>query len=155
MLLIGCSSSKPQLTIPEGSATVREDSATVREDFDPNTLEDDDFLLQPPVQDEVVPPTEAPSEATRQVAGFRVQVAVVSGRAQAEALRDQIQREARALAYIQRDPATQLYQIQAGNCHAPKQAEKLGDAIRALGFHDAYVVRTRIHDKSANSRIAE
>ena len=116
----------------------------VREDFDPNTLEDDDFLLQPPAQDEGVSPG-----ATRQVAGFRVQVAVVSNRGQAEALRDQIQRDARALTYIQRDPDTQLYNIQAGNCHAPEQAEKLCHAIRALGFLEAYVVRTRIHAKSA------
>lgn len=134
VLSLGCSNSKPQRTVPA-------DSAAVREDFDPNALEDD-FLLQPPAEDEVG----GPPETTRQVAGFRVRVAMVSDRGQAEALRDQIQRDARASTYIQRDPDTHLYKIQVGNCHAPEQAEKLRDAIRALGFPDAYVVRTRVVD---------
>lgn len=134
VLSLGCSSSKPQRAIPA-------DSAAVREDFDPNALEDD-FLLQPPAEGEVDPPP----EATRRVAGFRVRVAMMSDRGRAEALRDQIQRDARVSTYIQRDPDTHLYKIQVGNCRAPEQAEKLRDAIRALGFRDAYVVRTRVVD---------
>ena len=142
VFLIGCVSQQPQLVPPadlpmaDSSAA---DSLVTREEFDPQTLMDDDPVLQTPVRAEAIPPAEV-----SQIEGFRVQVAALRDHNQAEALREQIQREAQVLTYIHLDEDIQLYKIQAGNSHTPESAETLRDAIRALGFPDAYVVRTQI-----------
>ncbi len=148
-LMIGCVASQPQLTPPADLSSPNSsfaDSSSVREEFDPQTLMDDDVVLQTPARAEAIPPTEVSPEAMRQIEGFRVQVAALRDRNRAEALREQIQRDAQVLAYIHLDEDIQLYKIQVGNNHTPESAETLRDAIRALGFPEAYVVRTLIAD---------
>ena len=143
-LMIGCTASQPQLAPPADSPmpdSSSADSSAVREEFDPQTLMDDDVVLQTPARAEAMPPAEA-----SQIEGFRVQVAALRDRNRAEALREQIQRDAQVLTYIHLDEDIQLYKIQAGNSRTPESAETLRDAIRALGFPDAYVVRTQIAD---------
>lgn len=140
--LVGCVAQQPQLAPPVDSPMADSsvaDSSAAREEFDPQTLMDDDVVLQAPARTETISPVEA-----SQIEGFRVQVAALRDRDRAEALREQIQRDAQVLTYIHFDPDIQLYKIQAGNNQTPESAEILRDAIRTLGFPDAYVIRTQI-----------
>ena len=137
VFLIGCVAQQPQLAPPADSP--KADSPAVREEFDPQTLMDDDPVLQTPARAEAIPPAEV-----SQIEGFRVQVAALRDYNRAESLREQIQRDAQVLTYIHLDEDIQLYKVQAGNSRTPESAKTLRDAIRALGFPDAYVVRTQI-----------
>ena len=137
VFLIGCVAQQTQLAPPADSP--KADSPAAREEFDPQTLMDDDPVLQTPAHTEAIPPAEV-----SQIEGFRVQVAALRDHNRAEALREQIQRDAQVLTYIHLDEEIQLYKIQAGNSRTPESAKTLRDAIRALGFLDAYVVRTQI-----------
>ena len=142
VFLTGCVAQQTQLVPPADSPMADSsavDSSAAREEFDPQTLMDDDLVLQTPARAETMSPAEV-----SQIEGFRVQVAALRDHNQAEALREQIQRDAQVLTYIHFDEDIQLYKIQAGNSHTPESAETLRDAIRALGFPDAYVVRTQI-----------
>ncbi|MCY3868645.1 MAG: SPOR domain-containing protein [Gemmatimonadetes bacterium] len=142
VFLIGCVAPQTQLVPPVDSPMADSsptDSSAAREEFDPQTLMDDDTVLQTPVRAEAMPPAEV-----SQIGGFRVQVAALRDHSRAEALREQIQRDAQVLTYIHFDEDIQLYKIRAGNSHTPESAETLRDTIRALGFPDAYVVRTQI-----------
>ena len=141
LLFIGCAGSQSQIAVPPMGG-----SSAVREEFDPYTLNDDDFLLQPSARAEIAPPRATPFSvpATRRIEGFRVQVAAVLDRTRAESLRERIQREVQALTYIYYDEDTHLYKIQAGNSRTPEQAERLRDDIKAQGFPEVYVVRTQI-----------
>ena len=143
VFLIGCAGSQSQISTPVRGGG---GSSAVREEFDPYTLNDDEFLLQPTARAEVASPTPMviPTETTRQIEGFRVQVAAVLDRTRAEALRKQIQRDAQALTYIYYDEDTHLYKIQAGNSRSPEQAAQLRNTVKAQGFPEAYVVRTQI-----------
>ena len=148
---IGCVAPQTQLT-PLADSSVADssaaDSLAAREEFDPQTLMDDDPVLQTPARAEAIPPEEVP-----QIEGFRVQVAALRDHDRAKALREQIQREAQVLTYIHLDEDIQLYKIQAGNSRTPESAKTLRDAIRALGFPDAYVVRTQIANVQPESDI--
>ena len=137
VFLIGCVAQQPQLAPPADSP--KADSPAAREEFDPQTLMDDDPVLQTPARAEAIPPAEI-----SQIEGFRVQVAALRDYNRAESLREQIQRDAQVLTYIHLDEDIQLYKVQAGNSRTPESAKTLRDAIRALGFPDAYVVRTQI-----------
>ena len=137
VFLIGCVAQQPQLAPPADSP--KADSPAAREEFDPQTLMDDDPVLQTPARAEAIPPAEV-----SQIEGFRVQVAALRDYNRAESLREQIQRDAQVLTYIHLDEDIQLYKVQAGNSRTPESAKTLRDAIRALGFPDAYVVRTQI-----------
>lgn len=142
VFLIGCVAPQTQIAPPADSPMADSsaaDSLAAREEFDPQTLMDDDPVLQIPVRAEAIPLAEV-----SQIEGFRVQVAALRDHNRAEALREKIQREAQVLTYIHLDEDIQLYKIQAGNSRTPESAKTLRDAIRALGFPDAYVVRTQI-----------
>ncbi len=149
VFLIGCVAQQTQLAPPADSPMADSsavDSSAAREEFDPQTLMDDDLVLQTPERAEAMPPAKV-----SQIEGFRVQVAALRDHNRAEALREQIQREAQVLTYIHLDEDIQLYKIQAGNSRTPESAKILRDAIRALGFPDAYVVRTQIVNVQSES----
>lgn len=140
--LIGCVAQQPQFDPPADLPVADSspaDSSAAREEFDPQTLMDDDPVLQAPARTEAISPVEV-----SQIEGFRVQVAALRDRDRAEVLREQIQRDAQVLTYTHFDQDIQLYKIQAGNSRTPESAKTLRDAIRALGFPEAYVVRTQI-----------
>jgi cell division septation protein DedD len=146
LLLWSCGSSQSGLALPQTG------SATIREEFDPYTLNDDDFLLQPPTRTQTISTPTAqtpvalpdPISTSKRVSGYRVQIAAVLDRTRAEALQQNIQRQLQTLTYVYYDEDTHLYKIQAGNTSTPAQAEKLRDDIRTQGFPEAYVVRTQI-----------
>jgi len=146
VILWGCGSSQSGLSLPQTGST------TIREEFDPYTLNDDDFLLQPQTRTQTITAPTAqtpvslpdPISTSKRVSGYRVQIAAVLDRTRAEALQQNIQRQLQTLTYVYYDEDTHLYKIQAGNTSTPAQAEKLRDDIRTQGFPEAYVVRTQI-----------
>lgn len=145
ILTIGCGSSQTGLALPQAGSTA------IREEFDPYTLNDDDFLLQPSGTQskttslsESPTPMPEPTTLSKKTSGYRVQIAAVLDRARAEALQQSIQRQLQTLTYVYYDEDTHLYKIQAGNNTTPAEAEKLRDDIRTQGYPEAYVVRTQI-----------
>lgn len=155
VILWGCGSSQSGLTLPQTGPT------SIREEFDPYTLNDDDFLLQPPTRTQNAPiPTAKttisvpdPVSTSKRISGYRVQIAAVLDRTRAEALQQNIQRQLQTLTYVYYDEDTHLYKIQAGNTSTPAQAEKLRDDIRTQGFPEAYVVRTQIEMTDTQPKI--
>jgi cell division septation protein DedD len=145
-ITLGCGSSQSGLALPTSGAS------NVREEFDPYTLNDDDFLLQPTsstqsVSEQISLPNIArpqPTSISKRTSGYRVQIAAVLDRARAEMLQQSIQRKLQALTYVYYDDDTHLYKIQAGNNSTPAEAKQLRDDIRAQGYPEAYVIRTQI-----------
>ncbi|MBT3604580.1 MAG: SPOR domain-containing protein [Candidatus Latescibacteria bacterium] len=147
-VIFGCGSTQSGLELPTSGPS------TIREEFDPYTLNDDDFLLQPTSRARtqitsnpttpIITAQPAPTSLSKQTSGYRVQIAAVLDRSRAEALQKSIQRQLQALTYVYYDEDTHLYKIQAGNHSTPAESEKLRDQIRAQGYPEAYVVRTQI-----------
>lgn len=142
LLGMGCAGSAQQRVLTG--------SGTAREEFDPYTLNDDDFLLQPvalpaaPVPSPTAPSALSVQTPSRQLDGYRIQVSAVIDRGRADLLQQRIQRELQTPTYVIFDEDTHLYKVQAGDCRTPAEAEQLRDAIKARGFQEAYVVRTLI-----------
>lgn len=121
-------------------------SVVVNEDFDPQRLDDDDFLLKPPAGAETtrVDQTDAPVPSFVNVDGFRVQIAVVSSPDRATTVKDEAAAILGAPVHIYRDPDTGLYKIQAGNGRAAAEVEALRRRAKSQGYPEAFIVRTRI-----------
>ena len=136
--------------------------ATVREDFDPQSLQDDDFLLSPtddkpgeaalrtPVTSvplsasspKALPsPAQRASDLPEQAAGgpvYRVQVAAVATPERATQVQQEVARALGVPAYIQHDAL--FYKIQAGDLRARPEAERLLVQAQSGGYPGAFVV---------------
>ena len=149
LLAAGCAASSPQVDVPLASAA--------REEFDPQTLNDDDFLIQPPPRSAVRPGADASpapglSGPSKEIDGYRVQVAAVLDRTRAEALRAQAEGKLQVLAYIHYDEDTRLYKIQVGNCETSEDAERLREKVKANAYREAFILRTTIEVTAAPFR---
>ena len=145
LLALGCAGSAPQ--------TVRASATGAREEFDPQTLNDDDFFIQPPPSSTITPGRTTPAVPktgqSKQIDGYRVQVAAVLDRTRAEALRSQARERIQELVYVHHDQDTGLYKIHVGNCRTPGHADRLRTEVKARGYREAFIVRTRIEVASA------
>ncbi|MBI2952025.1 SPOR domain-containing protein [bacterium] len=131
----------------------------MREDFDPQSLNDDDFLLQP--IDEPAgalrsrPARTQPPEAQRRgvqtgrapvltpaqgASGpvYRVQVAAVVTAGRAEEVRGEVERAVGVPVYVQHDPP--LYKIQAGDFRTKTEAEHFLGKAQGKGYAGAFLV---------------
>ena len=125
-------------------------SNVVKEEFDPQTLNDDDFLLQPtdglPLQ--VVPST--PSQTARKSAtreatrGYRIQIAAIIDRVRAEGLRSRAEIQLKERVYVAYDDRTRLYKLHVGNCRTAAEAETLRKQTKVKAYPEAFIVRSRI-----------
>lgn len=123
----------------------------VQEEFDPQTLNDDDFLLQP---GEAIPSTPVPwasapnvrKPAVRRAAtrGYRIQIAAIIDRVRAETLRSRAELQLKQRVYIAYDELTRLYKLHVGNSRAAAEAEALRKETKAKGYPEAFIVRSRI-----------
>ncbi len=124
--------------------------SAAREEFDPETLNDDDFLLQAsPSRSPAVPPDtrdrrKKPAAPSRQVDGYRVQIAAVLDVARAQAVQKEAEGQLGASVYVQYDQDTRLYKICAGNCRTPGEAERLRGQAKVKGYLEAFVVRSPV-----------
>ena len=125
-------------------------SSAAREEFDPETLNDDDFLLQPTRSQSPARPPDAgdrrkePVAPSRQVEGYRVQIAAVLDVARAQAFQKEAEGQLGAPVYVQYDQDTRLYKIRAGNCRTPGEAERLREHAKVQGYLEAFVVRSPV-----------
>ncbi len=121
-------------------------AAVITEDFDPQGLNDDDFLLKPPAGAETtrVDQTGAPAASYVHVDGFRVQVAVVSSAERARVVRNEAEAKLGVTVYVYRDPDTGLHKIHAGNGRTATEVEALRHLAKGQGYQEAFIVRTRI-----------
>jgi len=145
LLALGCASSAPKTSRPSGIGA--------REEFDPQTLNDDDFLIQPPPSSTVTPGRTTPpvpeTGSAKLIDGYRVQVAAVLDRTRAEALQSEAQSRLQELIYVHHDADTRLYKIHVGNCRTPATAERLRTQVKNRGYQEAFIVRTQIEIASA------
>lgn len=125
----------------------RPTGVAAREEFDPQNLNDEDFLLQPPASASQVVARPGPrpeADPATQTEGYRVQIAAVLDRARAEAFRAEVERQFEAPVCIAYDEDTRLYRIQVGNAHTPAEATALRAEAKRTGYREAFVVRTLI-----------
>jgi hypothetical protein len=122
-------------------------SGSLREEFDPQTLKDDDFLLQPDSglangsgSRPIFPGTSLKSQAQ----GYRVQIGAVLDRSKAETLQKKARTQFRSPVYVYHDSQTRLYKIQIGNGETAKDVEHFRTEAKSLGYKEAFIVRTRI-----------
>ncbi len=122
-----------------------------REEFDPQTLNDDDFLIQPS-RAEAAPPAWSPPASpgppaisgAESAEGFRIQIVAVRDRARAEAFRAEAQQQFEQPVYVHYDEDTRLYKIHVGNAPTASDATRLRQEAKGRGYREAYVVKTRI-----------
>ena len=116
------------------------------EDFDPQSLNDDDFLLNPPAGAKTPPIDQSAAVAPPvvQIDGFRVQVAVVSSPERAEIVRNEAESKLGVPVRVYRDPDTGLHKIHAGNGRTATEVEALRHLAKSKGYPEAFIVRTRI-----------
>ena len=131
-------------------------TTAAREEFDPQTLGDDDFLLQPPSRAVSARPGARPRLSPTDVSagsdGYRVQISAVLDRTRAEALVAEAEERLKALAYIHHERDTRLYKIQVGNCRTAEDAERLRQEAKDQGYGEAFVVRSRIEQVPVQHR---
>ncbi len=116
------------------------------EDFDPQSLNDDDFVLKPPAGASTAPvdQTAAAVPPVFQIDGFRVQIAVVSGLERAESLKNEAETKLGVPVHIYRDPDTGLHKIQVGNGRIATEVESLRHEAKSAGYTEAFIVRAKI-----------
>ena len=124
--LVACATPSRRIAPPVTAAT---------EDFDPQSLNDDDFLLKPPAA--AVPPV-------FQFDGFRVQITVVSSLERAENFKNEAETKLGVPVYIYRDPDTGLHKIQVGNGRTATEVESLRHEAKSAGYTEAFIVRAKI-----------
>ncbi len=133
----------------------------VREDFDPQSLNDDDFLIQPPDEGTGVPkskptgtqpPSSEPKKSVVQAnraavpgpapeisgAIYRVQMAAVAGAERAEEVRRETEQAVGVPVYVQYDPP--LYKIQAGDFRTKPEAENFLKTVQSKGYLGVFLV---------------
>ena len=133
---VGCAGSRQEVLYP---------TTVAKEEFDPQTLNDEDFLLQPPASGSAtISQSPAGDGPSKQVEGYRVQIAAVLDRTRAEAFRAEAGRKLNTSVYIYYDEDTHLYKIQVGNSRTAKEAERLRREAKGRGYREAFVVRAQV-----------
>lgn len=121
-------------------------AAVVKEDFDPQSLNDDEFLLKPPAGAETPSVDQTAEEAPSvvQLDGYRVQIAVVSSPGRAGIVKGEVETKLGVSVHVYRDPDTGLHKIHAGNGRTATEVESLRHLAKSRGYPEAFIVRTRI-----------
>ena len=133
-------------------------SSSLREEFDPQTLDDDDFLLQPTAGARVfdIPePIQGREPTTRRVRsqGYRVQIVAVLDRLRAQSFKSRSEQLLKQRVYVIYDERTHLYKLHVGNCRTATEAETLRRDIKSKGHPEAFIVRSAIETAPSPYRI--
>lgn len=155
MLLSACGGTASQVS---QQAPILGSSSSVLEEFDPQTLDDDDFLLQPTagsyvfdVPDPVQP--QAPQRRVNTSRGYRVQIAAVLDRVRAQSIKSRSEQLLKQRVYVNYDERTRLYKLHVGNCRTATEAETLRRDIKTKGYPEAFIVRSNIETAPSPYRI--
>ena len=146
-LLSGCGGGVSQIS-QATAAALGSTPGSVREEFDPQTLDDDDFLLQPvssssvfSTPDPIV--TRRPTQGTAS-RGYRIQIAAVLDRVRAQTIKSRSEHLLKQRVYVNYDERTRLYKLHVGNCRTASEAETLRRDTKSKGYTEAFIVRSTI-----------
>jgi cell division septation protein DedD len=154
-ILSGCggtTSQQPRQTVALGS------KSSIREEFDPQTLDDEDFLLKPTSGNRTFTPATRAHES-RQIAGstksrgYRVQIAAVLDRMRAQNFQTRSEQLLKQRVYVIYDERTRLYKLHVGNCGTAIEAETLRRDTKSKGYLEAFIVRSSIESAPSPYRI--
>lgn len=146
--LTGCAMQPPPVvhTAPEDTVWVVQD-----ESFDPMSLNEKDVIelpeskLKPYRRDRMSGKTTPKSEsvkATEEMAGFRVQIFATDLESEARTVEQEALIKFREGVYLVFDAPN--YKIRIGDCLTRPEANELRDKAVKLGYHDAWVVQSRV-----------
>lgn len=133
-------------------------SSPVREEFDPQTLDDDDFLLKPTAGGRIFEIPEPvlgrlPSNRRIRPQGYRVQIAAVLDQMRAHAFKSRSEQLLKQRVYVIYDETTRLYKLHVGNCRTATEAETLRRDTKSKGHPEAFIVRSTIETAPSPYRI--
>lgn len=152
----GCGGTASQL--PRQSLTLGSNTS-VREEFDPQTLNDDDFLLKPGSETrtrELPSVISSPRQDLRKTnaRGYRVQIAAVLDQLRAQNIQSRSEQLLKQRVYVVYDERTRLYKLHVGNCRTAVEAETLRRDTKSKGYPETFIVRSRIESAPSPYRIA-
>ncbi len=156
VLLTACGGTVSQVS--QRAPILGASSSSVREEFDPQTLNDDDFLLQPtsstPVF-EIPDPIQRRSSSARAIAakGYRLQIAAVLDQLRAQSIKSRSEQLLKQRVYVIHDERTRLYKLHVGNCRTATEAEMLRRDMKTKGHPEAFIVRSSIETAPSPYRI--
>ena len=133
-------------------------SSSLREEFDPQTLNDDDFLLQPAAGTPVFEVPEAfqnslPTPRKTRPRGYRVQIAAVLDQMRAQSFKTRSEQLLKQRVYVIYEKRSRLYKLHVGNCRTATEAETLRRDIKSKGHPEAFIVRSTIETAPSPYRI--
>ncbi|MEE2753567.1 MAG: SPOR domain-containing protein [Candidatus Latescibacterota bacterium] len=148
----GTTSQQPRQAVALGS------KPAIGEEFDPQTLDDDDFLLKPTSGTRIfMPPsqTRGSSQIKRstKAKGYRVQITAVLDRLRAESFQTRSEQLLKQRIYVVYDERTRLYKLHVGNCRTALEAETLRRDTKEKGYSEAFIVRSSIESAPSPYRI--
>ena len=156
--VMGCSSSKNLVSGRNGAKDSAKATGIVNEFFDPLILNEEDLQVKKTVSvesksdhvDQGTIREIVSDQKSELVSGYRVQICAVTDEARAR----QVQREA-ILKFINEEVYliydSPYYKVRVGNCMTRFEADKLQQLAVEKGFDDAWVVRTKIQQKTDGS----
>lgn len=118
------------------------------EEFDPDTLEDDAFLLQPsalPAERSAVSPgtPTLPSSHGKETS-YRVQIVAVPDSETAEQVREEVEQKFKSPVYTQYDGDTRLYKVHLGSFRTALEAKEMLARAKSGGFPESFIVRANV-----------
>ena len=139
--------------------------SAAREEFDPQTLNDDDLLIQPnfPIEDRGAPspspaipsqaetgpmetsevvPLEIPEAALEQVGGYRVQIIALTDQKKAQEVASEAEQKLSVKAYVAYERS--LHLVQVGDCRTEEEAHELLKRVEESGYEAPFVVQTEV-----------
>ena len=161
IFFLSCSASQFGWKAEDDMRNQRAEKGGFIEDFDPLSLDDDDIVITPvakppPPAEEDKPahitPTQAPEKSTPAIIqGYRVQLLATGDEPQArEAQKSAIFRFEEGVYLVFEPP---LYKLRIGDCQTRKEAEDLREKAIRNGFHDAWIVPSKIQLRRDNPSI--
>lgn len=153
--MLSCSASQFGWKAEDEIRNQRAEKSGFIEDFDPLSLNDDDIVITPvekplPSAEEEKPApimqTPTPDKSTPEIMqGYRVQLLATGDEPQArEAQKSAIFRFEEGVYLVFEAP---LYKLRIGDCQTRREAEELRQKAVRNGFHDAWIVPSKIQIK--------
>lgn len=154
-IISGCGGTTSQQT---RQAVALGSKSPIREEFDPQTLDDDDFLLKPTSETRIFTPlsrTRGSSQIknSTKTQGYRVQIAAILDRLRAQSFQTRSEQLLKRRIYVVYDERTRLYKLHVGNCRTALEAETLRRDTKEKGYPEAFIVRSSIESAPSPYRI--
>lgn len=125
---------------------------TLQETFDSNLLRDPQpewpVIINPLLERTPVKTThEIPDTATVVIHGYRVQIFATQYSNKADSMRQILEDTLDENVYVPFEAPN--YKVRVGDCLDRREAERLRDKLKAMGYRSAWIIRTRIQARPA------